>query len=78
MVLYLITKQIVIEISNSVPVISSIIFKNSALTLSLTGGGSLFERPVLKKLQSLKKRFGKISYSAEMISALKLSSGVAS
>jgi hypothetical protein len=51
------------------------------LTLSLTGGGPigppLFKRPVAQKVIKLKK-FGKISYSTEIILALKLSSGVSS
>jgi hypothetical protein len=48
------------------------------LTLSLTGGPighPLFQRPVAQKVLKLKK-FGKISYSTEIVLALKLSSGV--
>jgi hypothetical protein len=50
------------------------------LTLSLTGGGGpiglpLLERPVAQKVMKLKK-FGKISYSMEIVLAVKLSSGV--
>jgi hypothetical protein len=41
------------------------------------GGGGLFERPVAQKVKMLKK-FGKISYSTEIILLLKLSSGVSS
>jgi hypothetical protein len=49
-----------------------------ALTLSLRGGGlfdPFFEWPVAQKVMKLQK-FGKISYSMEIILALKLSSGV--
>ncbi len=52
-----------------------------SLTLSLTGGGPigppLFQRPVAQKVIKLKK-FGKISYSTEIVLALKLSSDVSS
>jgi hypothetical protein len=40
-------------------------------------GPPLFKRPVAQKVSKLKK-FGKISYSTEIILAFKLSSGVSS
>jgi hypothetical protein len=40
-------------------------------------GPPLFQRPVAQKVMRLKK-FGKISYSTEIVLALKLSSGVSS
>jgi hypothetical protein len=50
------------------------------LTLSLTGVAywpPLFQRPVALKVMKLKK-YGKISFSTEIVLALKLSSGVSS
>ncbi len=51
------------------------------LILSLTGGGPigppLFQRPVAQKVMKLKE-IGKISYSMEIVLALKLSLGVSS
>jgi hypothetical protein len=57
----------------------------SSVTLSLTGGGGgccllapLFsKRPIAQKVMKLNK-FGKISYSTEIISALKLTTDVPS